>query len=147
MNTGNVKKMFLIPSDFYESLIQRSKTLTDPVINARIEAENEKEKIVKNRKHVDEKVKDLVNVLHKQAVLDETIKQKQEVPEPVTIVPTEAAKKRGRPPKEKDTFPEFNLSGDGDSKPPEKLLDIFYIYEPSKTNQKAMEKATVGLIR
>lgn len=135
---SNVKKMFLVPSDFYESLIQRSKTLTDPVINARIESENEKEKIVKNKKHVDEKVRDLVNVLHKQAVLDETIKQKQDIPQPVHIVPTEPTKKRGRPPKEKDTFPEFNLSGDGDK---EKLLDIFYIYDPTKTNQKAMRKA------
>jgi len=144
---SNVKKMFLIPSDFYESLMQRSKTLTDPVINARIESENEKEKIVKNRKPADEKVRDLVNVLHKQNILDETIKQKQDIPQPVHIVQTEAAKKRGRPPKEKETYPEFNLSGDGDSKRQAKLLDNFYIYDPSKTNQKAMRKATVGLIK
>jgi len=42
---------------------------------------------------VDEKVKDLVNVLHKQNVLDETIKLKKDIPQPVHIVQTEPAKK------------------------------------------------------
>jgi len=143
---SNVKKMLLIPSDFYESLMQRSKTLTDPVINAQIEIENDKQKIVKNKKPADEKVKDLVNILHKQNVLDETIKLKKEEPQPVQIVTNEIAKKRGRPPKQKETFPEYNLSGEGDSKKPKiKLLDVFYKYEPSKTNFKTMKKATVNI--
>jgi len=136
-----MKKMFLIPSDFYESLMQRSKTLTDPVINAQIEIESDKQKIVKNRKPADETVNDLVNILHKENVLDEQIKLKKEEPQPVQIVTNEIALKRGRPPKEKETFPEFNLSGEGDGKKPKiKLLDVFYKYEPSKTSEKAMKK-------
>jgi len=34
--------------------------------------------------------------------------KKQDIPQPVQIVQTEPPKKRGRPPREKETYPEFN---------------------------------------
>lgn len=124
----SVRKMYVIPSDFYDSLIQRSKVTIDPIINAQVEAEKEKTKIIKKRKSSDEKMHDLMNVMHKQDVLEEQIKYKKSKPILVEIMPEQEIKKRGRPPKAKETFPEYNLKGFGKTN----LLDIFYMYEPKR---------------
>jgi hypothetical protein len=128
---STVKKMYIIASDYYDSLVQRSKITTDPIINAQIEIEKEEKKIVRRRKNADEKVADLLNVIHKRDVLKEQMKKKEAEPVVVQVAPiVKEVKKRGRPPKVKETFPEYDLTGAGDVKK-SKLLDIFYMYEPS----------------
>lgn len=126
---SSIRKLYVLPSDYFDSLVQRSKVTTDPLINARVEIEKQKAKIIKERKNVDEKMNDLTDMLHHQNFLDEQIKLKKMEPVTVEIAP-EMPKKRGRTPKIKDTFPEYNMIGSGVEN--NTLLENFYMYEPKK---------------
>lgn len=146
---STVKKMYVVPSDFYESLMQRTKIVSDPIQDAQVETEKEKTKIVKNRKPKEQKVKELQNVLHKQNVLREQTRIKERQPIRVIIdehVDEEYKKKRGRPPKQNKTFPEFDITGSGDGTnyknnqnfKQKSFLDNFYMYEPTVRKNKRL---------
>src|SRR3569832_759376 len=42
----NVRKMYVIPSEYYDSLVRKSKILDDPLLTAQIEVDKEKEAIL-----------------------------------------------------------------------------------------------------
>src|SRR5437867_1575820 len=133
----NIRKMYVIPSDFYESLIKKSKIVEDPILSAQIRTEDEKTKILKSKKKDNKAAALLSDISHKQLVLEEQRKKKIAEPMPITVVPieTEPAKKRGRPPKEpKESYFEVeNQSGQG-------LLKRFYDFEPKGKKRAVINK-------
>lgn len=111
---SNVRKLYVLPSDYFDSLMQRVKVTADPLITAQIEVEKERSKIAKKRKSDDEKMADLSDILHRKNVLEEQMKTKKAEPVVVQIAPEAfESKKRGRPPKNKETFPTYEMSGRG----------------------------------
>jgi hypothetical protein len=118
--------MYVIPSDFYDSLMKKNKITEDPLIAAQIKMESEKSNIFRNKKDPDAQLAVLSNIAQKQSVLEEQRKKQLSIPTPVSLIsePVEV-KKRGRPPKvPKESFFEYEKQmGLG-------LADIFYEFEP-----------------
>jgi len=137
--------MYLVPSEVYQSLMTRMDLNTDPTLNAQIVINKEKDKIFKRRKKSDEKVTDLANILHKESVLNEQIKIKQTKPQTVQLVNVGEPKKRGRPPKITQTYPEYEISGSGDKPKRQSFIDNFYMYEPAKRKSSKTKRDTVTL--
>lgn len=140
---SNVRKLYVLPSDYFDSLIQRAKFTADPVITAQVESEKERSKIVAKRMSADEKMAELSDILHKKNVLDEQRKIKKAEPMVVQVAPEPSElKRRGRPPKNKETFPEYEMGGRGlEEHPIEKrqigtsFISNFYQYEPKYKNK------------
>jgi len=114
----NVRKMYVIPSDFFDSLMRKSRITEDPLITAQLKIEKEKDKLLSQpNKDADIKLRDYTDKTHKQLILEEQRKQKP--PEIVT-------KKTGRP--RKENFPEFDLG------------NMFYDFEPDGVEEENIIK-------
>ena len=132
--------MIVLPQDYYNSLIRRSKILDDPLLTEEIKTEETKEKIIKQRKNPDEKVQQLINVAHKQRVLKE--KRNAAPAEEIVSPPLPLfmpIKKRGRPPKHQQKTHEIQQSGSGEIKK-HSLIDIFFDYEPKGKSKKLLHQ-------
>lgn len=126
--------MYVIPSEFYESLMRRTKLTENPLLTEEVKIEEEKEKVLRKRRNPDVKVAELVALKQKQQIIREKRKknepenqEKEITPISISTIPLTPAKKPGRPSKKLKNVVEYQL-GKGEKK--NLFLENFYSYEP-----------------
>lgn len=143
-----VKKLFVIPEEFYNSLMKRQKILDDPLLSEQVNLEQQKDAILRKPQNVDEKVAELVQVGHKQRIIEEQRKTMgvPVIDHPIISMPaTEASltprKKRGRPAKNKpSTHFDVQIGSGKVVKKYANFLENFYMYEPKGRSMKELAR-------
>lgn len=79
----NIRKMYVVPSEFFDSLMRKSRITENPLIGAQAQVELEKEKIVNSHAKTENDMKKYINATHMQSVLEE--QRKIEASEPIKV--------------------------------------------------------------
>jgi len=150
---SNVKKLFVVPEDFFESVIRRQKIIDDPLIGDQMKIEKEKELLLHVKKlSDDEKVIRLEALNQKENIVKEQREAKKDegaVNHEVYIPPTQSlikhVRKKGRPKK----LRHFDIQiGQGNNEKQNNLLNNFFLYEPKgksiKHIKECIEKSNVS---
>jgi len=157
--------MYVIPSDFYDSLMKRAHITEDPLLTTQVKLEEQKSKILRKKQNPDKKLAEFIDLSHSQNIVDEQQINKDSKSREIVIEPTVpqlAPKKPGKPSKTpKAPYFEYQF-GTGSKKKTKKsiypngkhekhdkntLLNHFYDYEPKGKSIKFMKTELPGIKR
>jgi len=97
---SGVRKMYVVPAEFFDSLMRHTKITEDPLITNQVKIEQERVKILKKRMNPDVKLEKYATLRHNKAIIEEQRKKEgveSEIKPAVTAAKT--PKKKERPKK------------------------------------------------